>query len=155
MSTIAIVLSLATHVAYGAYDQPYNIPETEPPYGATPEEVTSALTDCDKNQVNINICAWDSYRNSLEALAKAVARVRDALADSKERLVRLDRAQKAWAESRNSDCYLEASAVDSGTMLWQVAYDCRTRLTNLRAVHLESVAKCAADWNNCSETQPE
>lgn len=139
--TLAVLLTVAWHLAYG---QSYHIPETEPPYGASAEEVKQALADCDKNQMTMTICAWHRYRESSRKLNAAVAAVRKALADDKTRLPYFNGAHRSWLAFRNADCDLDASSVHGGSMLWSIAYACRERLNSARATHLDEFAGCMA-----------
>ena len=134
---LILVTSLGIPCAVG-----YNIPEDEAPYGASVAEVKTAEEDCDKNQMTLNICAWSSYRRSVEALNKEVEMIEVALKDNEIRLPIFTEAQDSWLLSRNADCDLDASAVHGGSMVWSIAYSCREHLNKLRTVALGRFRGC-------------
>jgi uncharacterized protein YecT (DUF1311 family) len=119
----------------------YYVPEEEPPYGGTAKEAEAA--NCGGTQIDINICAWRTYRATQKELAEASEKLEAVLRGNKGELRKFRRSQEQWVRTRDSICNVEASEYDGGSMVWLVIYNCRVRENQSRQSEIENAIACA------------
>jgi uncharacterized protein YecT (DUF1311 family) len=90
-------------------------------------EVTAALSNCEANQTNMNLCAWRDQIVAEEKLEHAV----DAIAGSSTSCrTTLARKIAAWKKRRDANCTRSASDEwGKGSMLPTAVAMCRTAET--------------------------
>lgn len=121
----------------------FYVPETEPPYGASAQEVKEALDNgCSGPQTELNLCAWSYYRDSQLRIEAISARFIASLGSNKSELERFQNSQKKWIHERNRKCDQAAQANEGGSMVWSVIYYCRKSENDSRSEEIEDRLRC-------------
>ena len=98
-------LVLAATVVPAQAGSRFNVPEDEPPYGATTLEVALARANgCSGPQTELNLCAWSFYRESQARLYEAVSEHTAEIRRRGQRLAPFEREQRNWLATRDAQC---------------------------------------------------
>ncbi len=103
--------------------------------------------DCtgDGTQLDLNQCAADNFAASDAELNALYKQVRQRLRQSPDSASQLVVAQKAWIAFRDAECDFNGINYEGGSMQPMIIWDCRNRLTRLRADDFKRYLACGED----------
>lgn len=133
----AIALTAGMLLAYGAQA------------GAAPDAaMQEALQDCDRNQMNMNLCAAHRHQQADQALNR---QYRETLAKQSDDAARqrVRAAQRAWIVFRDKDCLAANGPREESGSIWPLLQaDCLARHTERRT---EDLKQQACGMEGCAE----
>lgn len=105
-------------------------------------ELNEILSDCERYQLNMNVCAFRDFVQVDLELHKVISKKLQSLpTDCK---VKLKNSQAKWEKRRDGNCSKEADdEAGEGTMRPMVYSACRTTATKSRIEYLQKIGKCA------------
>ena len=107
-----------------------------------------ALQDCDKNQMNMNLCAGHRYSEADKALNRQYRQTLAARPTNDDRK-RLRDAQRAWLGFRDKDCLAQTGPRESSGSIWPLLhFDCLTQHSEQRTKEL---ARQACGLEGCEK----
>lgn len=107
------------------------------------EELQQLLSDCERTQLNMNICAFRDFVAADLELA-AVLNARQASA-SPACQAQIRRTQADWEAEREGTCKEEAKAHEGGSMRPMLISTCKTAATRIRTRLLQEADPCLAE----------
>ncbi|MBE9179859.1 DUF1311 domain-containing protein [Oculatella sp. LEGE 06141] len=93
--------------------------------------------ECDnpQTQVEINICAQAGYEAADRQLNRVYQQLKNSLnSQEQEQLIE---AEEAWIEFRDSNCELESSQFEGGSIQPTIRYGCLEEMTRNRTAELQ------------------
>nr|WP_298130119.1 lysozyme inhibitor LprI family protein [uncultured Pseudoxanthomonas sp.] len=106
-------------------------------------ELQQLLDDCERTQLSMNICAFQSFvASDLELDAALKAKRESAPQQCRDGM---DRAHAAWEAERDRACYEETEADEGGSMRPMLISACKTDATKARNLFLKEMDSCPGE----------
>ena len=105
-----------------------------------PAELQQLLSDCDRTQLSMNICAFRNFVASGLDLDAALKAKRESLPQCR---AQIDRAQASWEAEREKACDEETEPEEGGSMRPMLISACKTEATQARIAFVKEMESCS------------
>lgn len=111
---------------------------------------SAGAADCtDMPQMDMNICADQSFQKADEELNALYNTIKARLAGDPETTSLLVAAERAWVSFRDAECKLASSGVSGGSIYPTIYAQCLEQLTNARVETFKAYLTCEEGDLSC------